>query len=83
VIEAELRAFGGDAAWQSLLLQAPTLQGIADVSPQGVTVSMLLVTAAGAQEAAGRELRLRLVERLQREGLPLADANGPADARED
>jgi small conductance mechanosensitive channel len=82
VIAEELQAFAGDPAWQSLLLEPPILQGIADVTPQGLTVSMLLVTAVGVQEAAGRELRLRLVERLLREGLPLAEAPEEGAARE-
>jgi small conductance mechanosensitive channel len=76
VIDAELKGLASDPAWQQQLLEPPILQGVSDVSPAGVTVSLLLVTVVGAQEAAGRELRLRLVERLQREGVPLAEARG-------
>jgi hypothetical protein len=41
-------------------------------------VEVLLVTKAGVQGAAGREVRLRLLERLRQEAIPLAaspDAN--------
>jgi small conductance mechanosensitive channel len=75
VIDEELGAFARDPEWQARLLEPPTLQGISDVTPQGIGVAMRLVTTVGSQEGAGRELRLRLVERLQREGLPLAEVN--------
>ncbi len=82
VIEAELHSLAGDPAWRPQLLEPPILQGVSDVSPEGVTVSLLLVTVVGAQEAVGRELRRRLVERLRREDLPLAEAQGHDPARE-
>ena len=82
VIDGELQALASDPAWRPQLLEPPILQGVSDVSPEGVTVSLLLVTVVGAQEAVGRELRRRLVERLQREGLPLAEAQGWEPARE-
>jgi hypothetical protein len=44
------------------------------VTPRAIVVSVLLVTKAGAQWAAGRALRLQLLERLQRAGIPLAES---------
>jgi small conductance mechanosensitive channel len=80
VIHEVLEAFARDPHWMPRLLEPPTLQGVADLTPEGIKVSMLLVTEVGAQEAAGQELRLRLVERLQQEGIPLAEvcSQGPA-----
>lgn len=73
VIADGLQAFTADAHWGPLLLEPPQLRGISDVNPRAIMVSVLLVTTAGEQWPAGRELRLRLVERLQRAGIPLAD----------
>jgi small conductance mechanosensitive channel len=73
LIAAGLEAFAADPRWAPLLLEPPQLRGVSDVNPQAIVISVLLVTATGEQWAAGRELRLRLLERLQRAGIPLAD----------
>lgn len=72
VISAELGAFSHDPAWQPSLLKAPELRGVTAAGPRGLTVAVQLVTVAGAQGPAGRELRLRLLERLRQEAIPLA-----------
>ena len=73
VIRAGLRTFAADPHWGPMLLEPPQLRGISDVNPEAIVVSVLLVTTAGNQWAAGRELRLRLLEKLQRAGIPLAE----------
>jgi small conductance mechanosensitive channel len=73
LIRQELEAFALDPAWQSSLPRAPELRGVTGAGPSGITVAVLVQTVAGAQGPAGRELRLRLLERLRRGGVPLAD----------
>ena len=73
VIRSELEAFAADPAWQPSLLEPPELRGVTAESPRGLTVEVLLVTEAGAQGPAGRELRLRLLERLRLKEIPLAE----------
>lgn len=74
VIGAGLRAFAADARWAAVLLKPPELRGVSEVTPRAIVVSVLLVTTAGEQWAAGRALRLQLLERLQRAGIPLAES---------
>jgi small conductance mechanosensitive channel len=73
VVGEELEAFRTDPAWGPRLLVPPLLRGVSATGPLGITVSTLLTTVAGEQWACSRELKRRLVARLQREGLPLAD----------
>lgn len=75
VIRSELAAFAVDPFWQPHLLQPPDLRGVTAVGPGCLTVGVLLVTEAGVQGSAGRELRLRLLERLHQEGIPLAESH--------
>jgi small conductance mechanosensitive channel len=70
-IEQERQAFASDPAWQPLLLETPLLRGIRAARPEGLEMSVLLVTVVGRQGEAQRELLRRLVLRLQREGIPL------------
>lgn len=74
VIRSELEAFANDPAWGPSLPRPPELLGFTAEGPAGLTVEVVLVTEAGAQGPAGRELRLRLLERLRREAIPLADS---------
>ncbi|WP_216900578.1 mechanosensitive ion channel family protein [Synechococcus sp. CCY 9618] len=73
VVAEVLEAFRCDATWAPRLLAPPLLRGVSATGPLGITVSVLLTTVAGEQWAASRELRRRLVARLQQEGIPLAD----------
>jgi small conductance mechanosensitive channel len=72
VIRAELEAFAHEPAWQPSLLKPPELRGVTAEGPEGLRVEVLLVTKAGVQGPAGREVRLRLLERLRQEAIPLA-----------
>ena len=70
-IEQERQAFATDPAWQPLLLEPPVLRGIRAARPEGLELSLVLVTQVGRQGEAQRELLRRLLLRLQREGIPL------------
>ncbi len=72
VIADELDALGRDPLWGPLQVAAPFLRGVIGTGPLGITVSMLLTTQAGQQWACSRELQRRLLDRLQRERIPLA-----------
>lgn len=72
-ISQVLESFANDPQWQDLLLAAPLLRGVSATDALGITISTLLLTKAGEQWRCERELRRRLLERLQREGIPLAN----------
>jgi small conductance mechanosensitive channel len=74
VIRQEMEAFAVDPAWKPCLERRPELRGVTAAEPAGISVAVLVVTVPGAQGPAGRELRLRLLERLSREAIPLAEA---------
>lgn len=73
LISQELDSFANDPQWQDLLLAAPLLRGVSNTDALGITISTLLLTTAGEQWRCERELRRRLLERLQREGIPMAN----------
>lgn len=73
LIRQELEAFAVDPSWQPALPRAPELRGVTAAGPSGITASVLVETVAGAQGPAGREVRLRLLQRLRREGVSLAE----------
>ena len=73
VIRSEVASFAADPAWQPSLQRPPELRGITAEDPRGLTVEVVLVTEAGAQGPAGRELRLRLLEGLRQQQIPLAE----------
>lgn len=68
----ELARFAGEPRWQGLLLEPPLLRGVKAVTPEGIRLSLLLITRAGEQGTAERALLERLVVRLHRDGIPLA-----------
>ncbi|KEF43250.1 MAG: hypothetical protein ER33_00460 [Cyanobium sp. CACIAM 14] len=76
LVREETSAFAADPAWQPLLLKAPQVRGVSEVTVDAVWLSVLLVTATGRQGGARRELLQRLVERLGQEGISLASTAG-------
>ena len=74
VIDAAASAFAADPTWSVELLEAPRLLGLRRVTPQGLELTLLLITRAGRQGAVERELLLRLVEALHEAGIPLAES---------
>jgi small conductance mechanosensitive channel len=75
LLAAEAARFGADPAWKSVLLEPPQLRGISAVTPEGITVSLLLICQAGQQWAVERALLARLTQCLQEQSIPLADHN--------
>ena len=63
-IGAELAAFSADPVWGALLLEPPRLLGVEAMTADGLLVGVLLITEAGRQGEARRELLARLVPRL-------------------
>jgi small conductance mechanosensitive channel len=63
-IAAELAAFGADPHWGPKLLEPPRLLGVEAMTTDDLQVKALLITAAGRQGEARRELLARLVHRL-------------------
>ena len=74
VLRQECEAFAGDPDWAPQLLSPPQLRGVKRVTPVMVELSILVLTRTGRQWAAERALLERLVNRMEREGLPLAAA---------
>ena len=65
LIAEELAAFGADPRWAPKLLEPPRLLGIDAMTEDDLQVKALLITEAGQQGPARRELLGRLVQRLQ------------------
>ena len=65
LIGEELAAFGSDPHWAPLLLEPPRLLGLDAMTEHDLQVKALLITEAGQQGPARRELLGRLVQRLQ------------------
>ncbi len=72
VIAAAAEDFALDPTWADKLLQAPACRGVTAVTPQGIEVSVLLITRTGEQWMCGRELRRRLLLALSAAAVPLA-----------
>ncbi|MGB5134264.1 MAG: mechanosensitive ion channel domain-containing protein [Prochlorococcaceae cyanobacterium] len=64
MIGAELDAFAADPVWGALLLEPPRLLGVEAMTADGLLVGVLLITEAGRQGEARRELLARLAPRL-------------------
>jgi small conductance mechanosensitive channel len=65
LITEELAAFGSDPRWAPKLLEPPRLLGLDAMTEHDLQVKALLITEAGQQGPARRELLGRLVQRLQ------------------
>ena len=65
LIAEELAAFGSDPRWAPKLLEPPRLLGLDAMTEHDLQVKALLITEAGQQGPARRELLGRLVQRLQ------------------
>ncbi len=63
-IGAELVTFAADPVWSALLLEPPRLLGVEAMTADGLLVGVLLITEAGRQGEARRDLLARLVQRL-------------------
>ncbi len=80
VAEEEAAAMAGEPRWSTLLAGPPTFAGVATVSADGATIRVSLPTVAGQRQLVTQELRLRILERLRRQGLAWAPAGGSGEA---
>jgi small conductance mechanosensitive channel len=72
VLQRTCAAFAEDPAWQADLVGVPQVRGLTAEGPQGLELSVLMLSQANRQWAASRELRRRLVQGLKAEMIPLA-----------
>jgi small-conductance mechanosensitive channel len=65
-VATELR---NDAAWSPVLVDGPRVLGIESFGPVGATLRMQLRTVAGRQDDTARELRRRIQNRFEQDGI--------------
>jgi len=79
----------GEERWKSVLVGEPVFAGVVAVTHQGATIRVTAWTKPGQHHAVAREMRLRVIQRLQSEGLAWSttlpapqepDPEGPAAA---
>ena len=58
-----------DEAFQADMLEPPEVQGVQSMGADGVTIRVMAKTAPRRQWAVARELRTRITDRLQRDGV--------------
>jgi small conductance mechanosensitive channel len=73
-LQEECGLFASNPDWVPRLLAPPLVRGVKRITPIAVELSVLLITHAGDQWAAERALLTQIVERFERDQLPLAQA---------
>lgn len=68
-IKAEADSFSADPGWAEKVLEPPEVWGVQAMSPEGLTVRVVVKTAPGQQYEVARDLRGRISDRLRREGV--------------
>lgn len=58
-----------DPRWDDVVLEPPEVWGVQAMSPEGLTVRVVVKTAPGQQYEVARDLRGRISDRLRREGV--------------
>jgi small conductance mechanosensitive channel len=71
VIKDEAAQFSTDKTWSSQLDGALEVPGVESLADTGVKIRTLIRTQPGSQWNAAREFRLRLLRRLEREGIAI------------
>ncbi len=69
LLSREVRAFGNEAQWSSLLLEPPEVQGVHSMGADGVTIRIVAKTAPRKQWEVARELRARVTQLMRRDGM--------------
>jgi hypothetical protein len=72
LVNQEVQAFAADPELQALLLAQPDVRGVKRVTPIAVELTVVLINHVGDQWAAERALLGSIVQRLEQEGVPLA-----------
>lgn len=71
VIERVCRGLWEDTEWRRYLIEEPEVWGVQDFSENGMTIRLGLRTEPNMQWMVGRELRLRLKEAFDNEGITI------------
>jgi small conductance mechanosensitive channel len=74
VAEAAAREMAAEPAWAGVFIGQPTFAGVQGTDKDGATLRITAWTKPGQHYRAARELRLRVLERLRREGVAWAAA---------
>jgi small-conductance mechanosensitive channel len=77
VAEAAAHEVARDPAWQNVFIGLPVFAGVQSTDQNGAVLRVMAWTKPGQHFRAGRELRLRILERLRQEGLAWANETGP------
>ncbi len=59
----------GDSQWQQYILEAPEILGVDNLDNTGIAIGILIKTQAAKHWKVGRELRHRLKQRFEQEGI--------------
>jgi small conductance mechanosensitive channel len=70
----EANQVAADDDWSPAILEPPELLGVQAMDKDGLTIRLMVKTAPREQFSVARELRGRISERLQREGIKTAQA---------
>ncbi len=76
--EGAAQELAEDPAWRNVFVGLPVFAGVQSTDQNGVVLRVMAWTRPGQHFRAGRELRLRILERLRREGLAWTDGAGAA-----
>jgi moderate conductance mechanosensitive channel len=74
---------GQEPDWGHAILEEPELLGVERIGEDGVVLRMTVKTSPADQARIGRELRRRVKERLDGQGIPLSFGEGKIDLRSD
>ncbi len=69
LVTEEVDRLAADPDWAEVLLETPEVLGVESLGAQGLTVRVEAKTAPANRVRLGRQLRSRIGERLQREGI--------------
>ncbi|MGI8492466.1 MAG: mechanosensitive ion channel family protein [Acidimicrobiales bacterium] len=73
-MQDEARLLAGEPAWRDVVIGDPTFIGVQATDHEGATLRLLASTRPGEHFRLGRELRLRLIDRLRNEKIAWASA---------
>lgn len=72
VLQQAADELAADPTWANRLLEGPTVSGVEELREGHMVLSMAFKTPPGEQWPVARELRRRIVEAFQREGIEMA-----------
>ena len=80
--EAAAQELAQDPAWHNVFVGLPVFAGVQSTDQNGVVLRVMAWTRPGQHFRAARELRLRILERLRRDGLAWTDGAGAAGSQQ-